>query len=294
MQKNDTTALEMTKLRIRIARLRFGFLLLEDAAAHIEAQKAILKSNGEPASGRAYASYERGERNLSPRILEQIEAAFRVQPRGWLSRGSGETEQELRIMLRKAEQEAKKKSREKRLSNLPVTDSLNGLVGGAVNQLTANNDDFAISQSQIVPIRRIPVLTGDQIAQFRAGKRDFPMTGQAYVLLDSVEPSDTIFCHIIPETDHSMEGAEAISFPPGTRCIIDTALDIEPGHWVLVRMKGMQNWLLRQYRAGLPLSLAKEYTLWAINPAVEAIRVTDPKEWEVGGRMIESQTTRKW
>ncbi len=106
------------------------------------------------------------------------------------------------------------------------------------------------------------------------------------IIAESTDDADTMFGYIIPANDRSMEGPGGDSFPPGTEAIIDIARPIQPGDFVLIRPKGMQGWLLRQYQGGLPLSLAKEYTLRALNPVVEPIRVTDPQNWDVGGRLI--------
>ncbi len=106
------------------------------------------------------------------------------------------------------------------------------------------------------------------------------------VVTASTDAADTDFGYIIPVNDRSMEGVGGDSFPPGTEAVFDIAREIHPGDFLLIRPKGMQGWLLRQYQGGLPLSLAKEYTLRALNPVVEPIRVTDPENWDVGGRLI--------
>lgn len=118
------------------------------------------------------------------------------------------------------------------------------------------------------------------------------MLGRTIAAPESINAGESCFAYVIAENDRSMEGAAGVSFPPGTELIIDADQDVLPDNYLLLRIKGMKTWLLRQYQAGLPLSMAREFTLRAINPAVEPIRVTDPGQWEIGGRLI--ATLHKW
>jgi hypothetical protein len=201
-----------------------------------------------------------------------------------LQHGKGETEMELRREVMRLEAEARRKTRQSRIPAPSSAVDLNGLVTGEVNQLTANNDDFPINPSQIGAVRRIPILSGNDVTQFRAGKRDFPM-GRTLILPQSDTLTETTFGYQIPYDDHSMAGADGLPFPAGMECTFDSAREIQPGDFLLIRPKGMAGWLFRQYQAGLPISMAKEFTLRAINPSVEPIRVTDPENWEIGGRL---------
>lgn len=279
----------MIRLRLKIARLRRGFLKVKDAAEFIEKQGAIQLSDGRTAQARTYLSYEGGERSISAPILEQLEEAFHVQQRGWLQLGNRETEEQLRAELRRLEEEARGKALR---SRYPALQDANSHASASVNQLTANSNIIDIKPSQFVPVRRIPVLSGDEIASFLAGDREQAMTGRAVTVPESINTNESCFGYVIPEHDVSMTGAGGVSFPPGTEAVFDADQDVLPDNFLLIRPRGMRGWLFRQYQAGLPLSVAKEYTLRALNMAVEPIRVTDPENWEVGGRLI--ATLHKW
>jgi len=118
------------------------------------------------------------------------------------------------------------------------------------------------------------------------------MTGRTIVAPASMEPGNGCFGYVIAENDMSMVGTNGASFPPGTEAVFDADQDVLPDNFLLCRPKGMKSWLLRQYKAGLPISVACEYSLHALNPAVEAIRVTNPELWEIAGRLV--ITINKW
>lgn len=280
------------KLRLRIARLKANYFKTADAARTIEREKAVLW-NGQPITARTYKGYEHASGNaIEPEIAQQLEQFFGVR-RGWILIGDGESIEDLRRTYMQLERDAPSKALEARVPKRTPRLVRNNSPSGAVNQLTPNNDNFTISLSQIVPVCRIPVLTGDAIADFCAGKRDFPMTEQALVAVESGGEGN-LFAFDIPKSDSSMTSSTLPSFPPGTRCVIDINEPIKPGDYVCVRRRGMTDWMLRQYRAALPLSLAKEFTLYAINPAFEAIRVDAPAEWEIAGRLFETQITARY
>lgn len=277
------------KLRLRIARLQAGYLKKEDAAQAIDASGAVKLRSGRTIIARTYKNYEDASGNaISPEIADQLENFFGTR-RGWILHGKGESIEALRRMATELEKQAREQARKKRLPILSPS-SENGSASDQVNQLTANIDNFAITPSQFVPVCRIPVLSGDDISTFCAGNREFPMNEQALV---AVEDSTNLFLYILPQTDLSMDAGGALAFPPGTRCIIDTSAQIQPGCFVLVRFAGM-DWTLREYRAALPFEFAKAFTLAAINPAFEPIRIENQGDVEIAGRLIETQISRKW
>lgn len=118
------------------------------------------------------------------------------------------------------------------------------------------------------------------------------MAGSALPVSEEFAGPD-FFCTEIGASDTSMVGDKGDTFPPRTVLIINTNRaaweDETPPFYVLARPKGMKGWLLRRLDAALPLSVASEFTLSALNPNIETIRVSDPAKWEIAGRLVADQ-----
>lgn len=270
---------ERFKFRLKIARLRRGFVTTEDAAAHFDALPKPRRI-----TARAYKGWESGERLPGARSLYPIlEEELRVARDGWLANGGGESLSELQEIFAKLDVEMRLAAKEVRQGMAAGTTMAQP--SAIIYQLTSKAQDFDINASQSVPLRRIPVLSGDSFASFIAGERDALMAGRTVIIPEHLNASADAWCWVIPKDDETMVGPGG-NFPPGTELVLDPRQDVQPGKLMVIRPKGAQFWLFRRYAAGLPFSAAKEFTLEALNPSVEPIRVTNPREWEFGGRLI--------
>jgi transcriptional regulator with XRE-family HTH domain len=270
---------ERFKFRLKIARLRRGFVTTEDAAAHFDALPKRRRI-----TARAYKGWESGERLPGARTLYPIlEEELRVDREGWLANGGGESLSELTEIFAKLDIEKRLAAKEVRqgMAAGPAMAQASAIV----YQLTAKAPNFDIKASQSVPLRRIPVLSGDNFASFMAGERDAFMAGPTVIIPEHLNASADTWCWVVPKDDEAMVGPGG-SYPPGTELVLDPRQDVLPGKLLVIRPAGANFWLFRRYAAGLPLSAATSFTLEAFNPAVEPIRVTNPREWELGGRLI--------
>lgn len=268
------------RLRLKIARLKRGFVTTEDAAAYLDALPEPRRI-----SARAYKGWETGERIPSTPVLYDIlEREFAITPRGWLRNGSGETYAALQAEFARLDAAKRKELRNARKPQ-SVRDQQ------SVYQLTPNPSNFDINSSQSVPLRRIPVLSGDDIASFLAGEREAFMAGPTVVIPPEIGSPDA-WCYVVPEHDEAMVGSGGVSFPPGTGLVFDPREEVFPGKFVIARPQGLSIWLFRRFVAGLPLSVADEFDLEALNPAVKPIRVANRQNWEFGGRLI--LTFHRW
>jgi SOS-response transcriptional repressor LexA len=269
----------LTRLRLRIARIKAGYLTLTAAEKYVE-ECGIT-------SQRSYRGYEHGWRPLPLKHVEALERAFKTVP-GYLSKGRGESQEALERELAELERQARAEIREGGWkAPPPVKGKRPALV--VVNQLTSDQPELDINPSQLVPVSRIPVLLADEIASFLAGDWDSAMAGATLPVSDDLLAEGRIFAFAVEKSDESMIGTGGDSFPPGTMLIFNADADVPPAKYMLVRRRGMKRWLFRRYEAALPFSEATEYTLRALNPAVEAIRVTDRQNWECGGLLIAAQ-----
>jgi SOS-response transcriptional repressor LexA len=147
----------------------------------------------------------------------------------------------------------------------------------------SGTDSSIISQ-----IRHIPILSDDKTSAWLAGERSLAMlTAQTLAIPNWLKAGPSAFGHQIADGDWSMAGGER-SYPPGTVLIIDPDQPVIPGNRILIRPKNDAQWLVRRYQAPWPLARAKEFTLHANNPGFEPIRVTNLRDWEIGGRVIYS------
>ena len=273
------------KLRLKIARLRRGFATTEDAADYLHGLPKPRRI-----TARAYKGWEAGERIPGNQLgYDILEEEFDIRPRGWLQDGGGETYAALQEEFARLDHARRMEAREARrsIANPPPASKSSVLV----YQLTPKSSDFDISSSHSVPLRRIPVLSGDDIASFLAGEREAFMAGPTVVIPPDCGSADA-WSYAIPEHDESMVGPGGISFPPGTYLIFDPQEDVLPGKFMIARPKGLKIWLFRRYVAALPLSAAREFKLEALSPMVEAMRVTDRENWEFGGKLI--FTLHRW
>lgn len=270
---------EGVSIRLRIARLEAGYVTLTAAEDFIEDRGIV--------SARAYKSYETGTRAVQIKHIKQFEEAFGIRPTGWLEHGGGETLESLELRVAELEQEAQQKLRDVTSAPLPAKTGKTAS-SSAVNQLTSEPGKVDINASHLVPVGRIPFLLAEEIASFLAGKRDWAMAGSTLPVPEEFAGPDFFSCEI-GATDTSMVGEKGDSFPPRTLLIINSNraawADETPPFYVYARPKGMKGWLLRRLDAALPLSVASEFTLSALNPSIEAIRVSDPSKWEIAGKM---------
>jgi SOS-response transcriptional repressor LexA len=265
---------EAFRLRLRLARLNAGFATLEAAKQAVD--RAL------PISARTYAGYETGPNMPDGHMVQHLERFFNC-PRGWLLSERGETIEELKAKLVEVEAGIGRKAKRKDTSGAP--DNAQSQEG--VNQLTSNILKLDIKSSQSVPSSRIPVLLGNEIASFLASNGDYAMNAARMLTVpESVPVGPKVYCHVMPEDDFSMVSDSGLSFAPGDELILDGALDVPHGKFLLIRAKGTEPWLLRRYEGGAAFSKASEFTLHALNPAVSPIRVTDREAWEFGGRLI--------
>jgi hypothetical protein len=276
---DDNPDRELFKFRLKIARLKRGFVTTEDAAAHFDALPGARRI-----TARAYKGWETGERTpSSPSLYTILDEELRADPKGWIADGAGESLAVLQEIFAKLDVERRRAAKEARQKM--AGGAIDARPSAGVYQLTHNRPDFDINASQSVPLRRIPVLSGEDFASFMSGERDAFMARRTVIIPPNLQASADVWCWVIPATDEAMVGPSG-SYPPGTELVLDPRQDVSPGKLLLIRPKGATFWLFRRYAAGLPYSAASEFTLEAFNPAVEAIRVLDPQKWEFGGRLI--------
>lgn len=273
---------DKTALRLRIARFRAGYATLAAAERLVE--------NAGIMSARTYRGYESNHRPLPVRLIETLERLFDIKA-GWLEHGAGESKESLERAVAELEREAGERVRD--LMSAPHQGrGEKGSALAGVNQLTPQQREVVINPSHLVPTGRIPVLLADEITAFLAGQRDDLMAGPTLPVSEEFSGPDH-FCYEIGPSDTSMVGAEGHSFPPRTALIINTNAQVwqdeTPPFYVLARRRGMKGWLFRRLEAALPLSVAAEFTLRALNPAIEPIRVSDPSQWEIAGRLVADQ-----
>lgn len=282
--RESHTDRDFFKLRLKIARLRRGFATTEDAADYFDTLPGARRI-----TARSYKGWEAGERIPSNNALyEIVEQELGVKPSGWLKNGNGESYESLRADFAKLDVARREEARDARKGLAGVS---KGKSSALVYQLTPNPSDFDISSSHSVPLRRIPVLSGDDIASFLAGEREAFMAGPTVVIPPDLGSPDA-WSYVIPAHDEAMVGTGGVSFPPGTGLVFDPREDVPPGKFMIARPKGLKVWLFRRFVAGLPLSAVSEFELGALNAVVKPIHVTDIGSWEFGGRLI--LTFHKW
>lgn len=273
---------EARRWRLRIARHSAGWLTALDAGRHLEARGVVTE--------RTYKGYEVGARPVTTENAVRIARAFRVDPPEWIRDGDGKPLEFLRRRAAELDAIAKRKVSEVRVPE--HARAAEETAAKSINQLTSNIIKLDINPSQLLPTGRIPVLLAEEIASFLAGKRESLMSGPTLPVSEEFSGPDH-FCYEIGPSDTSMVGMGKDSFPPRTALIINTNAsawkDETPPFYVLARTKGMKGWLFRSLESPLPLSVAKEYTLRALNPDIEPIRVTDPAKWEIAGRLVADQ-----
>lgn len=277
MASNDSEDIQALRLRLRIARRHAGHLSMEAGGKAVEGRL--------PIKSRTYRGYENGPNNPDVTMLGDLARFFRVD-RGWLTVGADETLEHLDAVLEAVEGRAEPDDEIEATLRRALGKSQR-LSSFTVNQLTAIPHEFVTNTSRDVPLYRIPVLLQDEVASFLSGDKGLAIPAERMVAVPPSFPVGLkVFFWIIPEADFSMENRDGTSFPPGNEFIFDGAQDVLPGQYLLARHGGVGDWMLRRYEAGAPLSLAKEFTLVALNPAVPAVRVTSRDGWEFGGRMI--------
>jgi hypothetical protein len=276
LQSSEDLENEMIRLRIKIARLRVYPVQQDAADAFVEATRSAKHPDG--MSHDIYRSYEKGRRRPRTPVYRVLEQMFGVKPPGWLAAGSGESHDELLDMLEKAEDDAKAR----RQAESPAKRRK-----GRVNRLT----EYIVPNTiKLASIRYIPLLSAGDISRFLVDISSF--TGETVPVPTSIGANTRLYAYTVPHNDRSMVSGSGPSIGPGTLCVFDPDEDVLAGNVLLVSPRASGAWLLRVYQGALPLSAATEFTLTALNPDVEAIRVTDKTRWEFGGRLIYSM--HKW
>jgi hypothetical protein len=256
---------DMRRVRLKIARLR-RYPRKKDALVVWTAETGMSEDS--------YTSYEVGRRQPGIPALQVLERLFGVEPKGWLVHGAGESYQDLLAMLDEAEAQAAKATTAAR----------------EINPLT----QYKVAKSSPEgSIRHISLLSAREIHQYLAGVwGNTEMSAPRLPIPSEVEAGPRAFGHVVPHHDLSMVSAGGISIPPGTILVVDPDQDVLSGNLMLIAPAGSEWWLLRQYEAALPLSIAAEFTLRASNPSIPPITVSDRGKWVIGGRLI--YTMHRW
>jgi hypothetical protein len=252
-------------VRIKIARLR-RYPRRKDALVIWRAETGM--------SDDIYVSYEVGRRSPKRHTQKILEHLFGVEPKGWILDGGGETYEDLLAMLDEVEAQAAKTASAAR----------------EINPLTQYK---VANPSPEGSIRHISLLSAREIHQYLAGVwGNTEMSAPRLPIPSGVEAGPRAFGHVVPHHDLSMVSAGGISIPPGTILVVDPDQDVLSGNLMLIAPAGSEWWLLRQYEAALPLSIAAEFTLRASNPSIPPITVSDRGTWVIGGRLI--YTMHRW
>jgi hypothetical protein len=217
-------------------------------------------------------------------------------PRGWLWRRDFTSDEldEVRDALKDGE--ADNPTLVKIRASIPKSRIGNNVVDLQINHSGKQN----ASQSSItVGIRHIPILPKDKISAWLAGERSFEMlSAKPLPIPDMPNLGPRTWAHPIADNDFSMTGPGDISYPPRTLLTVDPDQTIVPGDRIVIRKRGVGEWLVRRYQAPWPLpadlAKAQEFTLVAANPSFEPIRVTNPSDWEVGGCVMLSTKLEKY
>lgn len=245
--------------RLRQARMR----KFKTAALAVE---ALNKQGG--VKRRTYYSHEAGERTPSEADLRLYSELFGVTPE-YLRYGTG------------AEQ----------LESEPADGSGDG--DGSINQA---GEQLEIISSHNPKVRFIVVLSAGEIGQLATNRGDLAnMSGRRLPVPDFLDASAQSFIYIMPDDDLSMATLDSQSIPPGTIICIDldqTVAPILPGRFVLARLKGYDEPLIRRYVADRPYNATSPFTLEALNPSYKPIDVSAPSDCELIGRIILTSNRR--
>jgi hypothetical protein len=236
----------------------------------------------------AFYSHLKGDKWPSdkPEIVREYERRLGV-PAHWISDGQGETLDVLEQALAVAEAKTSSAS-----ALAATTAALLQLLpffpprrteGPGVNQ---QSQEIATESSIISQIRHIPILQDSQIGRYLSGERASDMLEDTIAIPADLGAGPRAFGWRVRAHDLSMQRANGTGFLPGTRLLVDPDAPISPGCYVLAKPKSRPSYMLRRYQAAFDHDGAQPFTLEAINPSFEAIRVTDPASWEIAGRVI--------
>lgn len=217
-------------------------------------------------------------------------------PDGWLWRQdlSSDELDEVREALKEGERDnpALLKIR----ASIPESRSANNVVSLPINQSVKH---FVPESSITVEIRHIPILPPEKIGAWLAGERSFEMlSAKSLPIPDLPNLGPRTWAHRISSNDFSMTGMGDSSYPPGTILLVDPDQKILPGDRIVLRLRSENEWRVRRYQASWPLPAdfdqAQEFTLIATNQSFEAIRVTNPRDWQLGGCVMSSFKQEKY
>lgn len=99
------------------------------------------------------------------------------------------------------------------------------------------------------------------------------------------------YTYQIPADDSSMVGNGHRSFHPGDFLVIDPDRVIKPGEFMLVWLPGWTEPALRQLQSSRPIDPVDphyDFTLVALNPNFAPVKVSDPRDVEICGRLVHS------
>jgi hypothetical protein len=230
-----------------------------------------LEAEGVVTKGAFYYHFSGDKRPSKVDIIAAYERLLGT-PRGWIADGDGETLKDLR--------EAYQALDDRDMENPVLRRILNKLVNHGAQQTGTES-------GKLLEIRHIRILSDDQITALISGTAVVKdLAGPQRTIPVSAAVSSDAFIFVIPEHDHSMTATAFPSMPPGTQLLIDRAAPIRPGDFLLIRPVNKPAWMVRRFRAQGPYGETAQFTLAALNPHFEPIRVTDPDAWQVAGRVI--------
>lgn len=269
---DDAPANEAFSLRLRIAAL----LRFRTVTAFLNAAQAKTKL-----SRNGFFKHWGGISQPRANIVEAYSQMLGV-PQDWLSEGAGEKIEKLRRAFSAVERGD--------LDNPVVAGIMPGGSIAPVSSWLVNQqlEQFGTDSGKPPQIRHIPILVGDQIDRFLGGGSDASSMlteTETIALPPGVLAGARAFAFHIPDDDTSMLGQGEHSLPPKTLCWIDRDKQIGPGDFCLVRPVDGE-WTIRRYKASFPYGRASSYTLEALNPSFEPVRVTDDLQWRIAGRVI--------
>jgi len=249
---------ELLGARLEVARLR-RFPNASGRAVGRELQKRS------PVGWQSWYAHENGVRLPTIPVLYVYSEFFAV-PLDYLLFGIGGREIET-----KARAIARKK---KRILKIDVLKASSGPLSKPVNQ-PYKNGKFKLSPAGDLRFI-VKLMAGDlkNIAEGRAALAD--IAGEMLPVPPHLTLSDEIGWWQIPDHDHSMTGPGEAAFPPGTLCLIDFAAPIEPNDFVVALLANQAEPLVRRYVSDRRWAPGVKFTLEALNPHSEIIKVSKP------------------
>lgn len=261
---------EARGLRLRIA--------VDHQHRHARAFGDDLEADDVISRGAFYSHYSGKRWPTEAKVLSEYGRRLGV-PHRWLSEGYGESIEDLQAALALVGDRKTYPDLQRILPFFPPPRTQGSAVNQQLQEIAA--DSFIISQ-----IRHIPILQDRLIAGYLSGERAADMMEDTIPVTSDLKAGPRAFGYRVAEGDRSMTRANGRGFLPGTPLVIDPDAPISPGCYVLAKPRARASYLLRRYQAAFDHDGTQPFTLEAVNPSFEAIRVTDPDSWEIAGRVI--------